>query len=90
MLLQTKHLFGGLVEGHRSIDQLESVLHLQHQLLPVVGHLQVKQSLPLTPSATLLRVLLFMVSYFPRKIAKEQYLLCTLPDQVHVVVVCLE
>lgn len=40
------YLFRGLVEGHRSIDQFESVLHLQHQLLPVVRHLQMKQKKP--------------------------------------------
>ena len=30
-----KYLFRGLVEGHRGVDQLESILHLQHELLPV-------------------------------------------------------
>jgi len=49
------YLLGGLVEGHRGIDQLEAVLHLQHELLPVGGHA-----------------------------------LCTVPDQVHVVVVGLK
>lgn len=34
-----KYLFGGFVEGNRSVDQLESVFHLQHELLPVVCHL---------------------------------------------------
>lgn len=28
-----------LVEGHGGVDQLQPVLHLQHQLLPVDGHL---------------------------------------------------
>jgi len=49
------YLFGRLVEGHRSIDQLESVLHLQHELLPVRSHS-----------------------------------LCTVSDQVHIIVVGLE
>lgn len=29
------YLFRCLVEGHRGVDQLKSVLHLQHELLPV-------------------------------------------------------
>lgn len=33
------HLFGGFVEGHRSVDQFETVLHFQHELLPVQSHL---------------------------------------------------
>lgn len=32
-------LFGRLVEGHGGVDELQAVLHLQHQLLPVDGHL---------------------------------------------------
>lgn len=32
------YLLGGLVEGHRCVDQLEPVLHFQHELLPVRGH----------------------------------------------------
>lgn len=32
------YLFRGLVEGDRGIDKLESVLHLQHELLPVWSH----------------------------------------------------
>lgn len=32
-------LLRGLVERHRSIDQLQAVLHFQHQLLPVDSHL---------------------------------------------------
>lgn len=35
----TAHLLRGFVEGHWRIDQLQPVLHLQHQLLPVQGHL---------------------------------------------------
>lgn len=49
------YLFRGFVEGHRGVDQLEPVLHLQHELLPVRGHA-----------------------------------LCTVSDQVHVIVVGLE
>lgn len=32
------HLFGCFVKGHRGVDQLQPVLHLQHELLPVGGH----------------------------------------------------
>lgn len=32
------YLFRRLVEGHRGIDKLQAVLHLQHQLLPVNCH----------------------------------------------------
>lgn len=49
------YLFRGLVKGHGGVDQLEPVLHFQHELLPVGGHA-----------------------------------LCTVSDQVHVVVVCLK
>lgn len=54
-LKEVFYLFRGLVEGHRGINQLESVLHLQHELLPVRGHT-----------------------------------LCTVSDQVHVIVVGLK
>lgn len=32
------HLLRSLVEGNGGVDQLESILHLQHELLPVGGH----------------------------------------------------
>lgn len=32
------YLFRCLIEGHRCIDKLQAVLHLQHQLLPVNSH----------------------------------------------------
>lgn len=31
-------LFRGLVEGHGCVDQFEPVFHLEHELLPVRGH----------------------------------------------------
>lgn len=33
------HLLRGFIEGHWGIDEFEPVLHFQHQLLPVQGHL---------------------------------------------------
>lgn len=33
------YLLRGLVEGHRRVHQLEPVFHLEHELLPVRGHL---------------------------------------------------
>lgn len=33
------HLLRGFIKGHGGIDEFEPVLHLQHQLLPVQGHL---------------------------------------------------
>lgn len=35
---QVLYLFRGLKKGHRGIDQLESILHLQHKLLPMRSH----------------------------------------------------
>lgn len=55
MHIHNLYLLRCFVEGHRGINQLESVLHLQHELLPVRGHI-----------------------------------LCTVPDQVHVIVVGLQ
>ena len=36
---QGPHLLRGLVEGHGRVHQLQPVFHLQHELLPVRGHL---------------------------------------------------
>lgn len=33
------HLLRSFVKGHRGIDQFQPVFHLQHELLPVEGHL---------------------------------------------------
>lgn len=33
------YLLRGLVEGHGRVHQLQPVLHLEHELLPVRGHL---------------------------------------------------
>ena len=93
----SKYLFGGFVEGHRSIDQLESVLHFQHKLLPVVCHLHTHTHTH-TCSVTVLITASFhlcvptQVDYYSWifEIARRKYLFCTVPDHVHVIVVCLE
>lgn len=35
---RVSHLLRCLVKGNRGVDQLEPILHFQHELLPVGGH----------------------------------------------------